>query len=45
MADNASSLPIRTEAAGDVAVKLVDATTPAQGLGNKEYSMIAGYLA
>lgn len=30
MADFASSLPVRTESAGDVVVKLGDATTPAQ---------------
>jgi hypothetical protein len=33
MADYNSSLPVRTEAAGDVAVKIVDNTVTSQGLG------------
>jgi hypothetical protein len=33
MSDVNSSLPVRTENAGDVAAKIVDATTPSQGLG------------
>lgn len=32
MSDFNSSLPVRTEANGDVAAKIVDATTPSQGL-------------
>jgi len=32
MADFDSSLPVRTEAAGDVIVKVADATTPSQQL-------------
>lgn len=32
MADFGSSLPIRTESPGDAAIKIVDSTTPSQGL-------------
>lgn len=32
MSDYNSSMPVRTESAGDIAAKIVDATTPSQGL-------------